>query len=294
MCRMVALRFDRRGAGAARELIGALVEASEDDPYLRKLIGDGRHCHGFGYALAGRVGASWEVVWARYDAKGGQVDEGEACEANLRELARAAASLGSAIEGYEEVALTLHSRRTASEPRGTANAHPFRAELILSAGGRTEPFELYLSHNGGVDKLSLAEELGLEGAEQMTDSHVLTHYLAHRLRGADLGSLPARVAEVARSIRRMVRSSLDLNLLFFGRSTGPLLLSVGYVVSRDEDRIRYYEPVLVRGEGISGYVSSTVRDLVAERTPSLEFRSSREGFVAVLRPGSYDVVGIGG
>ncbi|MEM0450021.1 MAG: hypothetical protein QXO17_00415 [Nitrososphaerota archaeon] len=294
MCRMVALRFDRGAAGAARALIGALSEASAEDPYLRRLIGDGRHCHGFGYALAGKRGSSWEVSWTRYDVQDGRRDEQEACEANLRELARAVRSLESAIEGYGEVALTLHSRRTLGEPRGTTDAHPFRAELPLSVNGVAEPFELYLSHNGGVDKLPLAEEIGLPAAERMTDSHVLTHYVAWHLRGTDVVDLPARIAELARSIERHVRSSLDLNLLFFGRSTGPLLLAVGYVVSKDENKVRYYEPVLVRGDGISGYVSSTVRDLVEERLKELEFRSFRDRFVAVLGPGFYELLEIGG
>jgi glutamine amidotransferase len=290
---MVALRFDRRTLGVVGTLIDALVEASADDPYLRRLISDGRHCHGFGYVLAGRRGGAWELTSRRFDAFGEQPGE-EVCERNLKELGRAAKTLRDALEEYEEVALAFHTRRTMSEPRGTLNAHPFRAELLLSVDGRPELFELYLSHNGGVKKLALAEMLGLPGAELMTDSHVLTHYLARSLHGSDVRAAASRLASLVSGIRKYVLSSLDLNLLLFSRLTGPVLAAVGYVTSKDEDRIRYYEPVLVRGDGIAGYVSSTIRDLIAERGLDLEVRSSREGFVAVFSPGSYELLPIVG
>jgi hypothetical protein len=291
---MVALRFDRRALGVAGTLIDSLVEASADDPYLRKLIGDGRHCHGFGYVLAGRRGGAWELTSRRFDAFGEQLVEEEVCERNLEELRRAAKSLKDALGEYEEVALAFHTPRTMSEPRGTLNAHPFRAELLLSVDGRRELFELYLSHNGGVKKLELAETLGLLGAELMTDSHVLTHYLARSLHGSHLEAVASRLAGLVSDIRKLVLYSLDLNLLLFSRLTGPVLAAVGYVTSKDEDRIRYYEPVLVRGEGIAGYVSSTIRDLIVERELGLEVRSSREGFVAVFSPGSYELLPIAG
>jgi hypothetical protein len=52
--------------------------------------------------------------------------------------------------------------------------------------------------------------------------------------------------------------------------------------------------VLVRGEGIAGYVSSTIRDLIVERELGLEVRSSREGFVAVIGPDSYELLPVAG
>ena len=290
----MALRFDRRALGVAGALVDALVEASVEDPYLRRLTGDGRHCHGFGYVLAGIRGGAWELVSMRFDAFDGQLGEEEVCERNLKELERAAETLRDMLGGYEEVALAFHTRRTKGEPRGTLNAHPFRAELLLSVNGRPELFELYLSHNGGVKKLELAEELGLPGAELMTDSHVLAHYLARSLHGSDLKGFPSRLAALVSGIRKRVLSSLDLNLLLFSNRTGPVLAAVGYVTSKDEDRIRYYEPVLVRGEGISGYVSSTIRDLIADRGLGLEAASRREGFVAVFGPGTYELLPIQG
>jgi glutamine amidotransferase len=291
---MAALRFDRRALGVAKTLIDLLVEASADDPYLQKLIGDGRHCHGFGYVLAGRRGGAWELTSRRFDAFGEQSVEEEVCERNLEELRKAAKSLKDALGEYEKVALAFHTRRTVSEPRGTLNVHPFRAELLLSVDGRPELFELYLSHNGGVKKLELAETLGLLGAELMTDSHVLTHYLARSLYGSHLEAVAPRLAGLVSDIGKLVLHSLDLNLLFFSRLTGPVLVAIGYVTSKDEDRIRHYEPVLVRGEGIAGYVSSTIRDLVVERELGLEVRSSREGFVALLGPGTYELLPIAG
>ncbi len=290
----MALRFDRSASGPAGALIDALVEASVEDPYLRRLAGDGRHCHGFGYVMAGRRGGAWELVSRRFDAFSDRSGEEEVCERNLRELERAARQLNDVLGEYEEVALAFHTRRTKNEPRGTLNAHPFRAELLLSVEGGPELFELYLSHNGGVNKLELAERLGLPGVEVMTDSHVLTHYLARSLHGSDLRAVPSKIPGLVSGIRRHVLSSLDLNILLFSRLTGPVLAAVGYVTSRDEERIRYYEPVLVRGEGIAGYVSSTIRDLIAERGLGLEARSTREGFVAVFGPGSYELIPIVG
>jgi len=64
----------------------------------------------------------------------------------------------------------------------------------------------------------------------------------------------------------------------------------GYVAEKDDPRRwRYYEPVLVESEGLAGYVSSTVRDLLRGRRPGLRFTDGRDAFLAVLNPGRLEM-----
>ncbi len=287
---MLAIRFIGGAARVARDLLDCLVEASRSDPYLVAIAGDGRHCHGYGYVAALRRGRAWRLMHERFDAEPAMAGE-EACEANLEALGEAVGRLSRVLEaGWDEAAVMLHSRRTRGEPRGPVAAHPFREEVVLSDERGAEVSELYLSHNGGVNKAELASLIGLGDSGLYTDSHVFLKYLARRLEGAHYRDAPGVIASVVAESRPYVKSALDICVLLNVPSAGPLLAAATYVAEKgDPRRWRYYEPVLVESEGLSGYISSTVRDLVRSRRPNLRFLEGRDGFLAVLGPGRIEI-----
>ncbi len=283
---MLAIRFEAAAAGIARELLGCLFEASRNDKYLKEIAGDGRHCHGYGYVAAFRRRGVWRLVHERFDAEPALSGE-EACEANLEALGEAVGRLSGLLGGgLDEAAIILHSRRTRGEPRGPLAAHPFREEVVLSTDRGAEVSELYLSHNGGVKKAELAALLGLGDSRIYTDSHVFLKYLARRLEGSHYLDAPGLIAKTVAESRPYVKSALDICVLLHSPSMGPLLAAASYVAEREDPRRwSYYEPVLVESEGLSGYISSTVRDLVRDRGSGLRFMDGRDGFLAVLAPG---------
>ncbi|MEN3047953.1 MAG: hypothetical protein ABDH63_04130 [Candidatus Caldarchaeales archaeon] len=283
MCRMVALRFLGRARSLAGELIDAAVEASANDPYLERLVGDSRHCHGYGFALARRVKGSWEVMRARFDAAP-RLTGDEACEANLKALEEAADELKALLRRGEEFALILHGRRTGSEPRGVNAGHPFSGEVVLQGHEGPELFEVLLSHNGGVRKSDLAALIGLRDPSVYTDSHVLLKFVLSRLEGRPVGELVGGLRDAVREAAPYALGSLNALAMFVGQSSGPFLFAVGYVTAREESRRAYFEPVLVKADGLSGFVSSTARDVAARRGVRAEFSSRAENFVAMLDP----------
>ncbi|MCS7094656.1 MAG: hypothetical protein NZ988_02440 [Thaumarchaeota archaeon] len=283
MCRMLALRFVEGARRLADELIDSTVEASVNDPYLERLSGNQRHCHGYGFALARRIRGSWEVIKGRFDAAPWKSGE-EACDANLKALGEAAEELKGLLKRGDEYALILHSRRTGSEPRGVNSAHPFSGEVVLNGVNGPELFEAYLSHNGGVKKAELAALLGLADPDLYTDSNVLLKFLLSRVDRRATRELRESLRAAIREAVPYGLSSLDMLVMFVGQSTAPMLFAAGYVKSSDENRWAYYEPVLVRGNGLSGYVSSTVRDVALGRRVAVEFLSGRNRFLSELSP----------
>lgn len=244
---MVALAAEGRGLELVPRILEALHAAASHDPYLEALgAPDPSHCHGWGYAALIKREA-WGLAFAK--------DDPGDCSKSLGGLARAAGHLASAALEAEAVLLILHARRAGrEEPRGPLHAHPYLHVLSSADGAR----HLFLAHNGSVNKAEIGGELGLD-ARAYTDSHLSLLWLAAHVKDRALDAM----LEVA---RRYTKSAYDAALLETAPGRDPLLHVVGYarLESIDEARRRYYEPVLVRGPGLVGYVSSTVRDLLGD------------------------------
>ncbi|MCS7145099.1 MAG: hypothetical protein RMJ28_07340 [Nitrososphaerota archaeon] len=290
---MVALSFRGEAYELAREVLWLLVEASRSDEYLRPIAGDGRHCHGYGYVAALKRSGLWRIVHERFDAEPSLAGE-EACEANLEALGEAVERLSRTVEaGVEEAALIVHSRRTRGEPRGAAAAHPFREEVSVSTGSGPEVAEIFLSHNGGVQKEELAARLGVDNYKRYVDSQLYLKYLARRLDGVRHDEAPQALAQILSESRPLVKSALNLCMLLNSPSRGPMLAAASYVaVKNDSTRWRYYEPVIIESRSLSGYVSSTIRDLLRGRRSGVRVADGRDGFVAVLSPDGAQLVEI--
>ncbi len=263
----------------ACRIFDALVASSMDDPYLKPFADDGRHCHGYGFAAALKSGSGWKVLHERFDAEPFLSGE-NACRQNLSALQESVNKLKGLTAGVDKALVMLHSRRTRGEPRGCSGAHPFREDALLKYGGETRRAEIYLCHNGGVDKHKLASWLNIKYPNLYTDSHIYLKYLTTMVSEVNYDELPRKVASAISASREAVKSALDLGVMVMSPGLEPLLMASGYVVDRgDEVRWRYYEPVIVVGEGLTGYVSSTIRDLVREKVGGVEFRDGFNGLV---------------
>jgi predicted glutamine amidotransferase len=284
MCRMVGLAFRAGGIPVVRKVLTAFVDASRDDIYLREIAGDGRHCHGYGYVAVLKRHGAWVVLHERFDAMPAMSGE-EACEANLEALSHTVKRFLDGVDGFTEGVVVFHSRRTRGEPRGFAAAHPFREELLINTVGGPEIAELYLCHNGGVLKESIAQELGLPNTSLYTDSHIFLKLLTHRAEGVFYNDFPKVLEEtIIEAVRKnYVKSALDILVLLNSPTMGPMLLAGAYVAEKDQTKKwKYYEPVLFETQTVKGYVSSTIRDNLRGTGGDFQFIDGNDRYVAVL------------
>ncbi|MEM4287370.1 MAG: hypothetical protein QXV97_01010 [Candidatus Caldarchaeum sp.] len=282
---MAVVRFDSVGRSLAPFVFESLVEASENDPYLRQITGDdGRHCHGCGFAAALKTGIGWNVAYERFDAEPMLTGE-EACKANLEALKEMVGRLKKLTYHAQEALVMLHSRRTRNEPRGVHGAHPFKEEILTKTGEKYERAELYLTHNGGVEKHELAPGLSVSTPELYTDSHLYLKYLAAKVNACNMAELPEKIAKTVSESKPLSKSALDLGIMVLPQTSEPLLLAAGYVAAKhDAKRWKYYEPVLIEAEGFVGYVSSTVRDILVEKDVSARFTSFDDSLFELKLP----------
>jgi len=286
MCRMVGLCFNAEGIPLVKRVLAAFVDASRDDVYLRGIIGDGRHCHGYGYVAVLKKHGAWTVLHERFDAEPAMSGE-QACEANLEALSNAVERFLDGLDRFEEGVVMFHSRRTRGEPRGFAAAHPFREELVINVGRKAENAELYLCHNGGVLKASIAEEIGLPNPSLFTDSHVFLKLLTHRAEGVEYDFFPEVLEKtILHSIsKNYVKSALDILVLLNSPTKGPMLLAGAYVAEKDNvAKWKYYEPVLFETQWVKGFISSTIRDNLNRTVGGIRFIDGRDEYVALIRP----------
>jgi len=259
VCRMVAGLARGEGVEALAELVLLLPDAASNDPYLAAITGgEPRHCHGYGYFAAIRRSGAWVLSYERFDAADAGLGEEEACEANLAALRAAAQRLASETRGAEAALILFHARRAGrKEPRGGMNAHPFHEVVELPS----RRLEIYLVHNGGLDKERLVEEVGVV-PDAYTDTHVFAILLARYL------SMGLGVGDAIEKAKPYVKSALDLGIAIIEPGENPILYLHGYLsprISGDKARQAYYEPVLVEAPGLRAYVSSTIRDLAREK-----------------------------
>jgi len=259
MCRLLFAAISREAVSTLIQLLDAYRKAVWSDPLLEKVYRGKSHCNGFGVVIALAIDGSWSIHYERFDAYGCASNP---CMVNLSALD---VMLGRVREtiiggGWDRLVIMIHSRRASEgEPKGTLYAHPFH----YSVAGPNGAIDLFFSHNGGVDKERLANALDVKGPLSIySDSFLAGLYLSNMLaKGHDI------VASL-RSLSCFVKSSsaLNLNILVLSSNGGQTRVKayvvglLGHAAKNDPTRRAYYEPVLVEGRGLIGYVSSTVRD----------------------------------
>jgi len=266
---LLAFSASGRGLSVASKLLELLAEAASNDWHLEAIAGSKRHCDGYGYIATVRMrdSRSWTVLYEKFDAY--PMRGKEACEENLARLKESMARLSIILDRASHAMAIVHSRKSSiGEPRGVVMAHPFREEIIFNIDGMWEVGEVYLAHNGGVDKRRLAEKLSLKDTYMAyTDSYIALKYLARRLNRTNLDKLRSKAfieAEVSRLKDYVYKNSaLNLAIMLVSKSIDPILLAYGYVKSPISDKARwnYYRPIVAWSKGISAYMSSTIWDL---------------------------------
>lgn len=267
MCRMIgAVWSSLRGARRVSRLVRLLYEASSNDRLLRRIAGDGRHCHGYGYLLLTSSGRGWRLSWDKFDAADELGVGEESCAENLKALGRATQAVAGDIESSSRGLILFHARRAGrGEPRGALHAHPY-----IVPATRAGHAVLALIHNGGLEKTFLAKSLGVDPSNY-TDSNILALWIASNLRSeGDLERL-------LRKAEKHTKSALDVvvALVKWGRRLEASMHIYSYIASRGPERLEYYKPVLFEVEGAKGYVSSTIAEIAAERGLRLGFREAR-------------------
>ncbi|MDW8083605.1 MAG: hypothetical protein RMI49_00175 [Candidatus Caldarchaeum sp.] len=272
---MAVLRFTESAREKAWQVFEAVAVASRKDPYLEVIAGDGRHCHGYGFAAAIYDCSGWSLFHERFDAEPPLSGE-KSCEANLLALGRAVRRLGHITAEAKESFVLLHSRRTRNEPRGIHDAHPFKEDTLLRHHSQSVRAEIYLCHNGGVNKQELSTALSVENPQMYTDSHLYLKYLVSRIFGCDVEELPRLLTVTISKFKGLSKSALNLGILVVPHGLEPMLMAVGCVIDKEEKRWNYYEPVLVSAEGLIGCVSSTVRDVLWSQNAELSLFNLRQ------------------
>lgn len=145
MCRMLLLKGDFRAD--IHGIFRTIQLASEKDPFPDPEYNNEHHTHsdGWGYSLF----SNGNIGYSRFHEPIFQ----------------------SSLPIIENGLLMIHSRKTSDDqPKGVLNNHPF----VKS----TKDSQIYLSHNGWVDKFSLNSAFDEKSLENITDSEAFLEYIA--------------------------------------------------------------------------------------------------------------------
>jgi len=227
------------------------VKMSENDPVLNVVTGGKWRSHGDGWGLAGIGIARGERGVPAVLFHKSIIPVYDPYSLKILELFK------SRILRLSGVYLIAHSRlSSASEPYGERYAHPFEVRF-----GDTN--YLWLVHNGGIDKVSLARELESLNPYYYTDSWIAAIYLAKRLEqcvktSSDLDNC---VAEVYMSLAEYVKegSALDTALLLL-YSGEPALYATYYTRGLSDPALEeYHRLYALTGESSWIVASSTIK-----------------------------------
>ncbi len=248
MCRLVIAAL--RPSEALRELrilVTGLIEASAYDPYLEAVTKGKRVSHGDGWGVAAIGIARGKPVVLHH----------KSILPIYHEMSRPIIELFMDRLGmYDELYLALHARASSTgEPYGAEYAHPYRVDTQFGA--------IWLVHNGGVDKIAIAKELGLT-PWLYTDSQLLAMYIARKVESCakKLDDLDSCVADAYRDARRFLPScsALHTGLLVLYQDTVRLYVSA-YVGDWDrcsDERKLYYRLYSLAKPSIAAIASSTL------------------------------------
>lgn len=218
MCRV--LFFASLSPARVKELVSALREASRKDPYLEQ-VSRGRassHSDGWGYTIYTEHGG--RGFYHHYKTVKPIYEDPRGVEKLRRILEEAELAIG-----------IIHARKAGrGQPVSSLDSHPFHANT--PGGG-----ELWLAHNGGVDKEAIIRDFGLpEGLAERPDSLVLALGLAKS---------PGLEEGLRLAAEKYTLSAMNLGILVSGAGGGrPRLVVASYFAYKpetDADRYNYYK-----------------------------------------------------
>lgn len=255
MCRLLLLAGS--DTTTFNYLLNALSEASECDPYLAELRGEGRcgsHDDGWGYAL---IGYRKGKALSRHYRSCVPVFEDPELD-----------HLRSFVRELDFLLLIAHSRKASKGGVEVRNAHPFHYSHL--------GFDFWIAHNGTVNDRMIAEEKGWDYDEGISDTYYLGRYIYE-----SLGELPALALKRA---SKFVREGSAMNTVSLA-SKGPEAMAMATCLyhARDEGYEKYYRLLEFREGSSFGVVSSTLSlyaSLSFSELPNgkaLIFKSNAEG-----------------
>ncbi|RLG85412.1 MAG: hypothetical protein DRO18_05835 [Thermoprotei archaeon] len=258
MCRMLALIWEsREGLEIVKKLMELLVKSSLDDPLLKDLHPDRRHCHGYGYFTFYLESNTWNMLWGKGDSADVLGLDEKSCIENLERLNQLVKHLNNILSNSQKGLILLHSRRAGKEPRGLAQAHPF----IYIISSRNYQRIIALIGNGSVSKDSLALYLGLDPTSY-SDTNILTTWIGRQL------GYGRSLTEVISELKKLIPKALNIavsDVRYGVKDINVMLHVYSYIIEGlDEKVYEYYKPVIVDLEHVKGFVSSSI-DLLAKR-----------------------------
>ena len=278
MCRLVAgYAWSRDGSSTLGALVELAARAAERDPYLYKAYGQNTHCHGYGFVLLYRVERdAWRILYERYDAYNLSLSEEEACRKNIEAVKGVAERLKAILAASDEAFIIFHVRHASEEsPRGSMNAHPFFVKSRLWSGA----LEIYLAHNGSIDKTGLAHELRLS-PDDYTDSHLLALSIARRLEAGEEDIVRILVENYKYTI-----TAYNIAILVLEDKGGTVFpsmyLAAGYSENLDKAKKEYYKYYIFTQPTAAGMTSSTIRDLAVNNGVPVEFSQAGKAVYSI-------------
>ncbi len=227
------------GQNELLKLINSFVKAGENDPYLEAITGgkEKSHNHGWGYAISGSWRKSEEVWLFSYKSR-----------KPVYEDSHGLINLSKAIESSEWVVGVIHSRKaTRGLSTSYLDVHPFHAVTAEGA-------ELWLAHNGSLDRSNPRYERISRLPSERSDSLALTLYLGQ----VGLTRIPDTLGFVIKE--RIVKTALNLGMLVAEPGTRPYAQGLHYHLFRGSGRALedYYKLYEVKSAGLYALISSTI------------------------------------
>ncbi len=235
MCRV--LFFASLNPARVKELVAALREASRRDPYLEQ-VSKGRvssHSDGWGYTI--------------YTERGGRgFYHHYKTVKPIYEDPRGVERLPGILEEAELAIGIIHTRKAGrGQPVSSLDSHPFHANTL--GGG-----EIWLAHNGGVDKEAIIRDAGLPGRlAGRPDSLILTLGLARS---------PSLEEGLRAAAEKYTLSAMNLGILVAGKGRPRLVVTsyFGYRPETDAARYNYYKLYRAEMGDTVVFASSTLVD----------------------------------
>ncbi|WP_448578605.1 class II glutamine amidotransferase [Thermosphaera sp.] len=273
MCRLLMAWLGRDGLDKIELITEAFVKSSEHDRYLEKASGgkSSSHDDGWGMVAIGLAGGKPSVLQHRSIRPVFDVE-------SLRMINL----LRSRLKRYDEVVILIHSRKASrNEPYGEDYLHPF---ITLLENGAA-----WFAHNGGADKLKLANLLGVYPWIRV-DSELLGYYIVEKIDDClrNGSGLDECVAETYDSSMEFIPSCNGFNTgLMMLLGNNPYLYSTHWVGQpcSDQALLDYYKIVAFKIGDSMVAGSITILDYLPQDSSISE--------ISILEPGLYRVLKTG-
>lgn len=248
MCRFLTFIFkvDDHNLQIISQFINALIKAAKNDPYLEGRTKGKRRSHddGWGFCIIKLSSNEKDYIIHYYRSMNPIFNDG---------YAFTLPKLISQFKLDDFVLGLIHARAAGSgEPLGIHNVHPYY--LSTESG-----YQLWFAHNGGVNKIKLANNLKLDNLVNMySDSYFLFQYIVKTLRSYEHDNILLKYAEIVKE--NYVKSALNTTLIVHKPQDNIFSVIVTKYSRKSDDYYynKYYEVKIFEKDSLIIYSSSTL------------------------------------